>query len=154
LAFKARGKTKGTREVDMACWLYQINAENWSCERYRNEVWEGQLVTNWTLGEAKRRPKEVKSGDMVILFFVKAGTHDPGIYGWGIITSFYKEYIDFRPSPPSDYLKMNPVPLEEVNGIIRKIRGRFAQMAMFKVKDEEFQELRQKVAEHVYGVSA
>lgn len=137
----------------MACWLYQINAENWSCERYRTEVWEGQLVTNWTIGEAKRRPKEVSPGDTVILFFVKAGTHDSGIYGWGIITSFYKEYIDFRPAPPSDYLKMNPVPEKEVIGIIDKIRGRMPELTMFPVDDDELKHLRQKIAEHVYGVA-
>jgi hypothetical protein len=137
----------------MACWLYQINADNWSHERYRVEVWEGHLVTNWTIGEGPRKPKEVSPGDMVIIFFVKSGTHDPGIYGWGIITSFYKEFIDFRPAPPSDYLKMNPVPEKEVSGIISKIRGGMAQMAMFKVEDKEFRELRQQIAEHVYGIA-
>ena len=139
----------------MTLWLYQMNATKWPLERYRAEVWEGSVTQNWTLGESPRKPKDISAGDLIILFFVKAGTRDSGIYGWAIVTFFDKELeqIHFRPVPPSDYLKMNPVPEEEVNGIIRKIRGRFAQMAMFKVNDEEFQELRQKIAEHVYGVS-
>ena len=140
----------------MACWLYQINAKDWwPLERYRTEVWEGQLVTNWTNGEATRRPKDVLPGDTIVLYLVKTGTDEPGIYGWGIITSFHKEeFIDFRPSPPSDYLKMNPVPEEEVRGIIREIRGDFNALAMFKVNDKQYRELRQKIAEHVYGVTS
>ena len=35
----------------MACWLYQMNAKLYSHERYRTEVWEGNLVTNW-MGDA------------------------------------------------------------------------------------------------------
>jgi hypothetical protein len=133
-----------------------MNAEKkFSLERYRVEVWEGQLVTNWTIGEGKRKPTEISPGDMIILSFVKSGTPSPGIYGWGIITSFYKEDedIDFRPTSPSDYLKMNPVPENEVSGIIDKIRGRMTQLTMFKVDEKEFKELRQKIAGHVYGIT-
>lgn len=139
----------------MACWLYQINAKKGeSRELYRTEAWEGQLVTNWTIGEGTNKPKDISPGDIIVLSFVKAGTDDPGIYGWGIITSFHKgESIDFRPSPPSDYLKMNPVPEKNVRGIIREITGHFCALAMFIVNDKEFRELRQKIAEHVYGIA-
>jgi len=135
----------------MACWLYQINADNWSHKRYNVEVWEGQLVTNWTIGKSPRKPKEVSLGDMVIIFFVKSGTGDPGIYGWGIITSFYKELIDFRPAPPSDYLKMNPLPEGNVITIIDKIRDRMPERTMFEVDKEELEHLREKISQHVFG---
>ncbi len=137
----------------MACWLYQMNAkEVYSHERYRTEVWEGNLVTNWSIGESKRKPKEVLPGDMVILFFAKTGAVNPGIYGWGIITLFDKEVIDLRPAPPSDYLKMNPVPEKEVSKIIDKIRDRMPERTMFEVDKEPLEQLRQKIAEHVFGI--
>ena len=136
----------------MTCWLYQMNAKLYSHERYRAEVWEGNLVTNWSIGESKRKPKEVLRGDIVILFFTKTGAVNPGIYGWGIITLFDKEVIDFRPAPPSDYLKIKPVPEEEVSELINKIRGRMPEGTMWKVNEEVLGQLRQKVAEHVYGI--
>lgn len=140
----------------MTCWLYQINAKEWwPSERYRTEVWEGQLVTNWTNGLAKRKPKDVNPGDIIILYLVKAGTDEPGIYGWGIITSFHKEeFIDFRPSPPSDYLKMNPVPEKEIIKVIREIRGGFDALSMYKMNDSQYKKLRQTIAEHVYGITS
>jgi len=139
----------------MACWIYQMNAkEVYSHERYRTEVWEGNLVTNWSIGEAKGRPKKVTPGDMIILFYVKSyATDRPGIYGWGIITLFDGEVIDFRPVEPSDYLKMNPLFNDEVDKIIVESRG-FPEMTMWKVDKEQLEGLRKKIAEHVYGVTS
>jgi hypothetical protein len=136
----------------MACWLYQMRADQYSHERYRTEVWEGNTVTNWSIGESKRKPKEVQPGDTVILFFAKTGADEPGIYGWGIITLFDKEVIDFRPAPPSDYLKMNPLPEQEIIKIIDKIRGGMPEGTMFPVGAEELKHIRQKIAKHVYGI--
>jgi len=137
----------------MACWLYQMRADQYSHERYRTEVWEGNLVTNWSIGESKRKPKEVQFGDTVILFFARTGADEPGIYGWGVITLFDKEVIDFRPTPPSDYLKMNPVPEKEITKIIDKIRAGMPEGTIFPVDKEELKHLRQIIAEHVYGVA-
>ena len=140
----------------MACWLYQINAiTQYSQERYRNEVWEGNTVTNWTIGDAPSRPKEMVPGDIIILFYIKAGKIDPGIYGWGIITLFDKESEDlnFRPAAPSDYLKMNPVPEQKVSAIIDNIRGKMTQKTIFKVNQKELQQLRLEIADH-YMASA
>lgn len=136
----------------MACWLYQMNAKLYSHERYRTEVWEGNLVTNWGIGESKRKPKEVLPGDIVILFFAKTGASNPGIFGWGIVTLFDKEVIDFRPASPSDYLKMNPLWDDEISDIIDKIRGGMPQGTMWEVDEEALGQLRQKVAEHVHGI--
>lgn len=138
----------------MACWLYQMNAKLYSHERYRIEVWEGNHVTNWSIGESKRKPKEVPVGDMIILFFVKTGAVNPGIYGWGIITLFDKEVINFRPTSPSDYLKMNPLWDEEISNIIDQIRGGMPEGTMWKVDDGILEQLRQKIAAHVYGISS
>lgn len=137
----------------MACWLYQMRTEKFSHERYRTEVWEGNPVTNWGIGESTRKPKDIQFGDTIILFYARTGAEEPGIYGWGIITLFDKEVIDFRPASPSDYLKMNPLPEKEVIEIIDKIRGRMPEMTMFPVSKEELKHLRQKIAEHVCGIS-
>ena len=153
----------------MSIWLYQINGEKYSHEQYNIEVWEGKLVTGWTIGTSTigplktewtigtsiTRPKEgVRPGDTVILFRVEAGTRGSGIYGWGIITSLHDELIDFRPTSPSDYLKTNPLPEKEVGETIRKIQVRFPQVTMFKVNDKDFAKLRQKIESHVYGINS
>ncbi|HUV44954.1 MAG TPA: hypothetical protein VMW13_09010 [Dehalococcoidales bacterium] len=137
----------------MACWLYQMSAKKYSHEQYRSEVWEGVVIQNWFLGESKRKPKEIKSGDMIILLYVRTNAKDPGIYGWGIVTWCDGEWIHFRPSHPSDYLKMNPVPEQEVTKVIDKIRGGMPEGTIFPVDYEELKQIRQKVAEHVYGIS-
>jgi hypothetical protein len=123
----------------------------YSHERYRAEVWEGYPVTNWGIGESKRKPTEVQPGDMVILFFAKAGAREPGIYGWGIITLFDKEVINFRPAWPSDYLKMSPLWDDEISDIVDEIRGGMPQGTMWKVKEESLGKIRQKIAEHIRG---
>jgi hypothetical protein len=68
-----------------------------------------------------------------------------------VITLFDKEVINFRPASPSDYLKMNPIPENETTVIIDKIRAGMPQRTMFPVDENELKELRQKIAEHVYG---
>jgi hypothetical protein len=136
----------------MACWLYQMANYNFSHGRYRTEVWEGNTVTNWWIGESRRKPTEILPGDIVILFYVKTGAQEPGIYGWGIITLFDKEVINFRPSTPSDYLKMNPLWDDEIGNIVDKIRGGMPEGTMWEVDDNILKRIRQKIASHVYGI--
>jgi len=138
----------------MACWLYQMNAKIYSQERYRTEVWEGHSVTNWSIGESKRRPTNVAVGDTVILFFTKTNAAEPGIFGWGIITLFDQEVIDFRPSSPSDYLKMNPLPEGEISTIINKIRGRMPEGTMWPIDEETLSQIKKKIAKHVFSEKA
>ncbi len=135
----------------MAYWLYQMSTEYYSHERYRTEVWEGTPVTNWSIGESKRKPTDVHFGDTVILFFAKTGASEPGIYGWGIITLFDKEVINFRPASPSDYLKMSPLWNENVSDIVDEIRGGMPQMTMWELDDAQVGKLQKKIAEHVFG---
>lgn len=136
----------------MAQWLYQMSTEYYSHERYRTEVWEDTNVTNWSIGESKRRPTEVQPGDIVVLFFARTGAQDPGIYGWGIITFFDGEVLNFRPSSPSNYLKMNPIWDKEVSEIVDEIRGGMPQGTMYDLTDDQLKRLRQKIAAHVYGL--
>ena len=131
----------------MAAWLYQMNHAQFSHERYRNEVWEGTQVTNWGGGEAKRRPKDVQSGDILVLFYSKTNAPDPGIYGWGVVTYFDEETVNFRPVFPSDYLKMNPIVEGEVSEIIKHIRGPVATGTMWKIEREDLDKIRDLISE-------
>lgn len=138
----------------MACWLYQMNAEQYSHERYRTEVWEGTVTQNWTLGKSTHRPKNVMPGGILILFYAKTVAIEPGIYGWGIITFFDKEAeeMHFRPTSPSDYLKMNPLWDDEINNIINQIRGGMPEGTIWKVDNGTLEQLRRKIAAHVFGI--
>jgi len=139
----------------MACWLYQMNAARYSHERYRTEVWEGTVTQNWTLGKSTHRPKNVMQGDMLILFYAKTVAIEPGIYGWSIVTFFDKEAeeMHFRPTSPSDYLKMNPLWDQQVSKIIDRVRAGMPEGTMFPVDDGTLEQLRRKIAAHVYGIS-
>ena len=46
----------------MAYWLYQMRADQYSHERYRTEVWEGNPVTNWSIGESNESLKKCYLG--------------------------------------------------------------------------------------------
>lgn len=129
-----------------------MSTDYYSHERYRTEVWEGTTVTNWTIGESKRRPTGVQPGEIVILFFARTGAQDPGIYGWGIITFFDGEVINFRPASPSDYLKMNPMWDKEVSDIVKEIRGGMPQGTMYEITNGQLGELRKKIKGDVYGL--
>ena len=135
----------------MANWLYQMSKDYFSHERYRSEVWEGIQVTNWTIGESKHKPSKVEPGEIVILFFAKTGAEEPGIYGWGIITFFDKEVINFRPVAPSDYLKMNPLWDTETSNIVDKIRRGMPQGTMYEVDSPALAKIRGNIAKHAYG---
>jgi len=137
----------------MACWLYQMSVDKYSHERYRAEVWEGSVTQNWTLGTSTHKPKDILPGDLVILFFARTGAHEPGIYGWGVVTFFDSEAgeMHFRPAPPSDYLKMNPVPEARISSVIDNIRD-LPQGTVWRVDDKALGQLRQRIAEHVYGI--
>ena len=137
----------------MNLWLYQMNATKWPVERYRAEVWEGYDIQNWGVGEI--RPSSSKKlpqpGDMMILFYVKSGQVDPGIYGWGIVLRCDESEINFRLATPSDYLKMNPLWDEDTDKTIAKFCGKMRQATLFEDRGNSLGHLRDRIAEHVYG---
>jgi hypothetical protein len=129
----------------MAVWLYQMSAENYTPEEYREAIWEGQVI-RWPSGKVSSN-FQISPGDIVILVFVKTGTHEPGIYGWGIIINYKKEKetIAFRPTYPSDYLKMNPIGDDEVSDMLDKIRRPIKQGTMWEVGNVHVTKFRQKI---------
>jgi len=131
-----------------------MNATRWPIERYRAEVWEGSDVQNWLVGEIRpSTPKGLpQPGDMMILCYVKTRQSDPGIYGWGIVLRCDEWEINFRLASPSDYLKMNPVWDDDIDKTIAKFCGKWRQATLFEDKANSLRHLREKIAQHVYGV--
>jgi hypothetical protein len=124
----------------------------WSSDLYRLEVWEREY-TNWAISRKVPKNKSPQPGDIMVLFYAPSGESDPGIYGWAVVIRFDGYEIRFMPSSPSDYMKMNPVWSDDVKNIVDQIRGPVATGTMWKIEESLFKQLRQKIAEHVYGVS-
>jgi len=135
----------------MTLWLYQMNATRWPIERYRAEVWEGSDIQNWDVGKIRSSVGLPQPGDTMILFYVKAGRIDPGIYGWGIVLRCDDREMNFRLATPSDYLKMNPVWDKDIDKITTKIRGKMPRATLFENKSKSLEHLRGKIAQHVFG---
>ncbi len=140
----------------MAIWLYQMavnDDEPWYPENYRLDVWEGESVT-WPVGRVDARGQgEIRAGDRIGFFFSKARNHEPGIYGWGIVTDSIKSKsryrVEFEATPPSDFLKMSPCWDEEVEALMDEIRGNMKQGAVWGTTPGQFDRLRNKILAHV-----
>jgi hypothetical protein len=137
----------------MAYWLYQMSSNDWPSGEYKVEVWEAEH-TNWQIHRKVPGNKSPETGDTVILFYAPAGESDPGIYGWAVVIRFDGIEIRFKPSSPSDYMKMNPVWDDDVKNIINRIRGRVAQGTLWEIEESLFKQLRQKIVAHLYGVTS
>jgi hypothetical protein len=137
----------------MTCWLYQMDAKLWPQERYRAEVWEANIITIWKVGKITPTGGIPHPGDIVVLFYVEANTADPGIYGWGIVSWCDGIEINFRPTSPSDYLKMNPAWNDEIKDIISQIRGKMSMGTMWEIDIKLVKDLRQKISQFVYGTT-
>lgn len=92
----------------MAMWLYQLSQTQWTPEKYRLDIWEGERW-RWPVGKiiGSARPAV---GDRVVFFFAKTNCPEPGFYGWGIVLQWEEgdSWLCFRPVAPSDHLKMHP----------------------------------------------
>ena len=71
-------------ESAMSMWLYQIDAQNWSPQRYRVEIWEGERWA-WPVGQKRLSGHEPQTGDIVVFYNTPSGGTDYGFYGWAII---------------------------------------------------------------------
>lgn len=133
----------------MAYWLYQMSSNIWEPEQYRIEVWEGEH-TNWQINRKVPKKSSPEPGDIMLLFYAPSGETDPGIYGWVVVTRFDGEEVRFRPSSPSDYMKMNPVWDEDIKDLINEIRGKVATGTLWEIDEEIYKQLRQKIVAHLY----
>jgi hypothetical protein len=127
----------------MATWLYQLSANRWSPERYRADVWEGERW-RYSVGRTVGGGETPKPGDTVVFFYAKHENTDPGFYGWGVLLDGHEptETLSFRPTAPSDFLKMTPWWDEEADRLADTIRGNVPLATLFLVKDEDARKLR------------
>ena len=128
----------------MAFWLYQMSAKEWSPERYRAEVWEDNDTT-WETHKITPPGNPPEYGDIVVLFYAKAGATDPGIYGWAVVLWCDGEEMRFRPALPSDYLKMNPLWNDEVSKIADNIRRGMPRGTMWIIPSDLMDRLREMI---------
>ena len=132
----------------MSTWLNQLSPNNWSPERYRLDIWEGERV-NWEVGGRSGEGQLPKPGDIVVFFYAKSNGTDPGFYGWGIVNEWYEpqQLIYFRPTAPSDYLKMHPWWDDTAKQLSDKIRGKMKHRTLWLVPEEFVPEIRHGISE-------
>jgi hypothetical protein len=137
----------------MTMWLYQMNQKLWEPQRYRVEIWEGERWS-WSVGRTVGATKEPpRPGDTVVFFYAPAGGHDPGFYGWAVITEWLPEHDEmyFRPVAPSDHLKMHPWGDEEADELANQIRGKVKRGNLWRVSENLSVSLRQGITRWVSG---
>jgi hypothetical protein len=132
----------------MSTWFYQISPKEWSPERYRIEIWEGEKWA-WPVGSKSSHGQVPAAGDTVIFFCAPTGGYDPGFYGWAVILEWYENSttpLYFRPVAPSDHLKMNPWWDSTASDLADRIRGKVKQKTLWLVDDDLVQDIRQGIA--------
>ncbi|MCC6579241.1 MAG: hypothetical protein IT440_02280 [Phycisphaeraceae bacterium] len=132
----------------MAMWLYQLSQTNWSPNRYRIEIWESERW-HWEVGNKSGHGTEPVQGDTVVFFYAPSGGSDPGFYGWAVVLEWCSGSpgeLYFRPTAPSDTLKMYPWWDNEAEKIANKIRGNMPQRTLWLIDEETVPQLRHGIA--------
>lgn len=136
----------------MSTWMYQINPQNWSPQRYRLEIWEGEKWA-WEVGHKNMKGHTPEPGDVVVFFNTAAGGKDAGFMGWAVILEWFENGTEmyFRPVAPSDQLKMHPWSDQQAITIANEIRGKVKQGTLWYVEDELALRLRQGIFRWLYS---
>jgi hypothetical protein len=126
----------------MQAWLYQMRSrDDWGPEDFRVEVWEGKETT-WPRHRVARGKKQPQPGDLLFFLFAPTGTEDPGFCGWGILTWLNNDRIRFRPLPPTDILKVDPIWNKKTEKVIDSIRGQVKQGTMWPIDQDGLKGLK------------
>ena len=136
----------------MSTWLYQLNAQDWSPETFRYEIWEGK-PWRWGYG-TKRGAAELEAGDTLIFFYAPTKCSDPGFYGWAVLERHREEdsLLYFTPTAPTNRLKLDPCWDEgTTKKLVDKIRGRMTQATLFLIEPTELRQLRAALRRHLRG---
>ena len=137
----------------MSTWLYQLATDVWSPERYRLEIWEGERW-NWPVGRRSGDGELPKPGDTVVFFYSRSTGVDPGFYGWAVVLEWYElssSQLYFRPTAPSDYLKMHPWWDDNAKRIADEVRGKMKQRTLWIIRPELVREIRIGIASWLSG---
>jgi hypothetical protein len=136
----------------MSTWLYQLNAEDWSPESFRFEIWEGKP---WHWGYGKKQDKAAPEiGDTIVFFYAPSGCHDPGFYGWAVLERHHADNhsLYFLPAAPTNWLKMDPWWDAEAKKLATAIRGKMTQATLFPVDATHLTTLRTGLRRHFRGM--
>jgi hypothetical protein len=139
----------------MTTWLYQISPEQWSPERYRFEIWEGERWA-WPVGSKSSGGELPEPGDVIVFFYSPTGGMDPGFYGWAVVLEWFpgsSTPLAFRPVAPSDHLKMHPWWDDEAIELADVIRGKMKRRTLWIVPEELVARLRQGITSWLAGQS-
>jgi hypothetical protein len=137
--------------ISMSVWLYQMSHRDWPPERYREEVWEGEL-SSWPAGKVIGGTNP-EPGDSMVLWYARTGNPDPGMYGWGVVVGTSaiqrRKRIRWRPVTPSDYLKMNPLLDDETAAIVDQVRKGMPRATMWPIPHKHMRTIRERIAAHL-----
>lgn len=131
----------------MPTWLYQLSTDIWQPERYRLEIWEGERW-NWPVGGKSGGGQKPQAGDTVVFFYAPSRATDPGFYGWAVVLEWFDKSsspLYFRPTSPSDRLKMDPWWNDEAKELAEEIRGPMKQRTLWMIQEELVPRLRQGI---------
>jgi hypothetical protein len=132
----------------MQAWLYQMRrTKDWRPENYRLACWEHAQTVLPAGGIVPRGLTAIGSGDTLVLFFAKSGNDYPGIYGWGVVHNYDqgRNQITFQLSPPSDYLKIDPLWDQDIHRLMDAIRQGQAKKTLWGMSWDEFSLIRHKM---------
>jgi hypothetical protein len=138
-------------------WLYQLSQAEWTPERYRLDIWEGERW-RWPVGKITGSGRPA-AGDRVVFFFAQTACPEPGFYGWAVVLQWEEEEkrFYFRPVAPSDQLKMCPWwdgPAGAAEQIADQVRGQVPRGTLWRVPDELAAAIGAGIAGWVVGVRA
>ena len=135
----------------MSIWLYQLNAQDWSPETFRYEIWEGKP---WHWGYGRKQDKALpETGDTLVFFYAPSGCDDPGFYGWAVLERHNadNQSLYFLPAAPTNHLKMDPWWDDAAESLAKSIRGKMNQATLFRIKDADLKTLRTALRRHLGG---
>jgi hypothetical protein len=113
----------------MSMWFYQLSENEYPSRSYRLDIWEN---TPWAFGLTDRKITGAdgnlpRRGDRVVFFYAPTGCPEPGYYGWAIVIESRDDsdgkWMFFRPTAPSDRLKMYPWGDDEARKIADDVRA-------------------------------
>lgn len=143
----------------MSTWLYQMDADEWPPETFRNEIWEGR---SWRWERRKMKSAtdaKPEVGDTILFYYCKNHCTDWGFYGWAVLDRYDEKLkrLHFMPATPTNWLKMDPwrdneASSSEVQTLANSIRGKMMQGTLFQIeKSEHIQSIRLGIRRHFNG---
>jgi hypothetical protein len=132
----------------MATWLYQLSVVYFTPQQYRTEIWEGERW-RWPVGDNPPKTEVPAPGDQICFYYAKTNNPEPGFYGWAIVLEWRTDSsspLYFRPTSPSDHLKMDPWGDGAALALADSIRGKMPRKSLYQITPEDVPNLRQGVA--------